>query len=479
MVTGAELAKLLGTSSRTVRSDIIAINQSLAPYHAYVYSVRSKGYTLIAEKPGVIGKLLQAETAFLTREDRLRYLVFRLCLSDDPISSYDLEDEMFVSHTTLENDLKYLRNRYVLSGPEIKLINENCSIAFEQNERKRRKVLNELFFEHWNYNERSNAFYDFDFLDEDLLNQVINLVPSVLLPYGIRIEDANAVILNLACVIMIERIMSGHSLPPAPEVPKKDKLAMCATAALMDALEEQVHCMLPPWERDEIYLIISSGRVMDAEKLNFQTVSHFFDPTVLNMANDYLESLKDTFGLDLRRDEDFYITLLQFIHYLQTPIHIFNISEDTWDMKENLLLELELAWLFQNIAHGYGYSYLDERELLHLANCLSGAIEHLFCQNPETKIRAVICCHMHTSVAWTIKRKVLGRFSNYLNITELLPVNVKNTFDFSNTDLILATVHKQITDHPATDTLEITPYVSSRDIRAIESYVRQKLILRN
>ncbi len=476
MVTGAELAKQLGTTSRTVRSDILIINRSLAPYQARIRSVRSKGYTLEAEKPGIISKLLQAETAFLTKEDRLRYLAFRLCASSSPIDCCDLEDEMFVSRTTLENDLKNLRKKYVLSGTKIGLVSENGGIAFEKDERKRRHILNELFFEYWNYNERSNAFYGFDFLDGELLNRVIDLVPSVLRPFGIRIEDANTVVLDLACAIMLQRISSGHPLPPAPEFPKTDELAMKATAALMDALEEQFHCALYPWERDEIYLIISSGRIMDTEELSCQTAEQYFSPTVLNMARDYLDQLRDTFGLDFRGDEDFYITLLQFIHYLQAPVHIFNTLDNAGRMKEDLLTELELAWLFQETACRYGCGYLGERELLHLANCLSGAIEQLFSRRPEVKIRAVICCHMHTSTAWAIKRKVLGRFSNYLDVTALLPVNTKSVFDFSGTDLILSTVDKRITDCPTADTIGIAPYVSPRDIRAIETYIHQKLI---
>ena len=55
---------------------------------------------------------------FLQRRSAPAYPAFALCLSPDiPINIYDLEEEMFVSHTTLEHDINYLREKYVLAPP--------------------------------------------------------------------------------------------------------------------------------------------------------------------------------------------------------------------------------------------------------------------------------------------------------------------------------------------------------------------------
>ena len=55
---------------------------------------------------------------------------------------------------------------------------------------------------------------------------------------------------------------------------------------------------------------------------------------------------------------------------------------------------------------------------------------------------------MNMPAAWALKRKILGAFDKYLNVTALLPVNDKNIYDFQNTDLILSTVRKSITNFP-------------------------------
>ena len=58
-ITGNELAKQLGVSPRTIRSDIVEINQNILPYHAKILSARSKGYLYTAENPEIIQQLNQ------------------------------------------------------------------------------------------------------------------------------------------------------------------------------------------------------------------------------------------------------------------------------------------------------------------------------------------------------------------------------------------------------------------------------------
>ena len=100
-ITGNELARQLSVSPRTIRSDVAEINRTLAPHRAQILSERSKGYLYSAEDPNAIENMNRIDYAFFTKDDRIRYLAFRLCLSDEPLDMYDLEDEMYVSRTTL------------------------------------------------------------------------------------------------------------------------------------------------------------------------------------------------------------------------------------------------------------------------------------------------------------------------------------------------------------------------------------------
>ena len=385
---------------------------------------------------------------------------------------------MFVSHTTLENDIRLLRLRYMMNGPRIRIITHHNDISFEQDEVKRRELLSSLFMEHWNYNGRSNAVYGMSYLDPDLLDKIIDIIPVYLNRHDILLEDANMVGLDLACTIMYKRITSGHLLPESEPVVREDAAADRAAEELLGELEYKLHFLIPQQERDRIYLLIASGHMMDPEKLSFDTVSQEFSSSAIELADAYLQAIRDNYGLDFFNDEDFYITLLQDIRYLLNPVHHLISQSRPEQVKQHLLLETELAWLLEDIWVQKEGIHLSEWELLHIAHCTSGALEFFLRHHPECKPRTVIFCHQHMSIAWAIKRRILGAFDNYLNVTTLLPVNAKSAYDFSDTDLVLSTVHKPVTDTPGTDVVEISPYITPADIRSIETYIQENMILR-
>ena len=478
MITGQELAGLLNASARTIRSDVVTINHELKPYGASIDSVRSKGYFFTAEDPDKIRELNRIETAFFTREDRIRALALELCIAEEPLSCFDLEDEMFISRTTLENDIRLLRLRYMMNGPKIRIITGHNDISFEQDELKRRQLLSDLYMEHWNYNGRGNAVYGMSYLDPDLLDRIIDLTPPYLNRQGILLEDTAMVELNLACIILYRRICSGHTLPESEAAPRSDLKADRACEELTDALEKKLSFTIPRQERDWIYLLIASGHMMDPDRLSFRTVREEFSPDVIEMADTFINTIRDVYGLDFSNDEDFYITLLQDIRHLMNPAHRLVSQNRPEQVKQHLITETEFAWLLEDIWMQREGICLTEWDLLYIAHCISGALEYYLHHHPEYKPRTVIFCHQHMSVAWAIKRRVLGAFANYLHVTALLPVNAKSSFDFSDTDLVLTTVRKQMTDHPGTDVVQISPYVTPTDIRSIETYIQEHMILR-
>lgn len=169
----------------------------------------------------------------------------------------------------------------------------------------------------------------------------------------------------------------------------------------------------------------------------------YIGPITIEMADRFLARIKRVFTIDFSDDREFYITLLLYLRTLQGNHCIFYAQGNANTTKKNLLPEFEFAYLFQDIAFECMGRRLTEIELINLAFCLSGALEYHFTVHPEKKINTVICCHMNMTTTWAIKRKVLAMFGSYLEVTDLLPVNSKSTFDFSRTDLVLTTVKKR------------------------------------
>lgn len=459
-ITGKKIAAELHVSARTIRNDIQELNYFLSSCHARILSEQSKGYLLYAEDPDMLKELHQNDIAFFTKEDRVRYLAFQLCQSDEPLNLFDLEDEMFVSHTTLMYDLHSLKRKYTLAEPYIELIQQKNAIAFEKNEYKIRSVLLNLFHEDWDYNTKGNAYYGYHFLDEDVLDYLMESIPSHLRQYHIGMEDPSLVALELSLAIMHHRTICGYSLPENPPFPKSDTAAYLAANDLFLDFEKEMHCSFPMSEKDYIYQFISQVKLLDDSLITRENAELFIGPVTIEMANLFLARIKRVFKIDFSNDDEFYIALLLYLHSLQGNHYIFYTQGNANATKKNLLPEFEFACLFQDIAFEYMERRLTEIELINLAFCISGALEHHFTLLPEKKVNTVICCHMNMPAAWALKRKIIGMFGNYLKITNLLPVNSKNAFDFSDTDLILTTVKKKICDNSSVKTLYIDSFAN-------------------
>lgn len=476
IITGAELGMELNASARTIRNDVTAVNLALKPFDAKIDSIRSKGYFFTAKDPDLIRELNHINTAFFTREDRIRYLAFQLCLADTPVSVYDLEDEMFISHATLENDIHTLKLLYMLKEPYINITNRHGMLSFEENERKKRHILTSLIHEHWDYHSRENAVYENEYLRGDSLDSIIDIISQCFHRHQIRMEDTNVVWLNVACTVMYERISSGCLLPEAAAISKPNRAAFAAAEDILNTMESVFCISIPEQERDEIYRFISSAHILEPSGITLENARRMFEPTILHMADEYIAALRQSCYLDFSTDEDFYITLLHYIRYILAPNHHFRTQENPSVSKGHVITELELAWVFQDIALKYTGNYLNEDEILHLAYCLSGALEFHFDLHPEHKLNTVVCCHEHMSFSWSIKRKILGAFGKYLDITALIPINQARYFDFSDADLVLSTVHKKMMDNVSGKVIRISPYISPNDIRKLEACLQSKRI---
>lgn len=441
-VTGKKIASGLNVTARTIRSDIQELNQLLRSSGIRILSEQGKGYLLDAESPDMLKNLNQNETVFLSKEERIRYLAFQLCLSGCPLNLFDLEEEMYVSRTTLLSDIQTLKRRYTLKEPHIALIQQNHAISFEKNERRIRAVLLSLFYEDWDYNTKRNAYYGCFVLDEKILDFLMETVPRHLNRCHILMEDPGLVVLELSLSVMYHRICLGHFLPEDVPVPITDADAWKAVEGLFEDFEKKVRRRFPDVEKRAVYEFVSQEKLLDESVITRENASSYISPFAVEMADLFLDRIKRVFRIDFSDDDEFYIALLLYLRSLQNSHYIFYAQGNVNEVKKNLLPELEFAFLFQDTAYQFMNRRLTELELINMAFCLSGALEHHFTVHPEKNLKTVICCHMNLPAAWAVKRKVIAMYGHYLEVTDLLPVNIMNTFDFSRTDLILSTVKK-------------------------------------
>ena len=451
-ITSREIAKTLKVSSRTIRNDIHEMNELLKRDNVTIESMQSKGFLLKAGDPENLRKRTRTETAFLSREERIRYLAFRLCQTDKPLNLYDLEDEVYVSRSVLLSDLRALKQKLAYEPPFIRVIMKHDEIMFGQNENRIRLVLLSLFHEDWDYLSDGGLYYGFHFLDEDLLHVLSQETVRILFRQGIVLDDPTLSALNLTLAIMHHRYVSGHPYPGTYDLSEYSPLVLDTCSELFDLVGKTTGCLYPPSERKPICKFLSNV-MLQSEDWDLSGKSRFSENEIIReVITRYLDKIRSVFRVDFSKDAEFVQTLSVFLHQLGAGSSLFSHFQ-TSAIKENLSAEYELAFLAQTIAPDYLDRYLNEDELCSLAACLSGAIRNYLAVHPEKKLRAVLFTHRNIANAWSLKRKILESFDLYLDITHIFPFSYRDLFDYADTDLVLTTVNKKTTASNNIDTV--------------------------
>ena len=133
-LTASWIAKELGVSDRTIRSEIKQIEQTMKD-DLLIESIRGKGFVLKqvnqedpsqAFQPNIDADESGLSSEFLDKDERVFYILRRLLLEKDFIKLEHLSEEMFVSLSTLQNDLKDVKE--ILKKYNLSIKKVHCKI---------------------------------------------------------------------------------------------------------------------------------------------------------------------------------------------------------------------------------------------------------------------------------------------------------------------------------------------------------------
>lgn len=105
-VTANELAKVFDVSSRTIRTDILGIKDSLKDDN--ISSSKIQGYCLNMEETDYLNLMSENNISYPT--ERTMYILKKLIVYEKGINLFDLAYELFVSESTLLSDINQLKN---------------------------------------------------------------------------------------------------------------------------------------------------------------------------------------------------------------------------------------------------------------------------------------------------------------------------------------------------------------------------------
>lgn len=454
-ITSSSLANALNVSPRSVKSYINEINETLPD----TISSSRKGYLIDKTKAD---ELLEESKSLIpqTKDERVNYIINAL-IKRGLVNTYDFCDELFVSYSTLKNDLVSVRR--ILSDADLELINSSNVLIINGLEKNKRKLLSSLL-----YSESHNNFVNYEKMSESFEGIDVTFIKDTILnkfeEYHYFINDYSLENLVLHAVITIDRIRNGYSATD-----EKRSVSLLRSheydlaRSIVSKLEEHFSIRFNEVEVAEFaMLILSRASNLDYQTVTVDNVRQYVGEEIYSLADQLIKDFSMFFYIDLSQPEFFVRFALHIKNLLiRADSGYFSKNPLTDSIKQNCPLIYDSAVNSARLIKERTGINLNDDEIAYIAFHLGGALE---LQNTLTnKLTAYIFCPGYYDLNTKLSDQISSRFSDTLVIAGIL--SQEEELQRANCDLIISTM--RITSFNDTPIILVSPFINEQDVRSV------------
>ncbi|MBS4536776.1 transcription antiterminator [Clostridium sp. D2Q-14] len=478
-LTSSYLAEMIGVSSRTIRSDLKELKKLLFPYGADIVSVKGKGNKLRIVNEKKFNELLKDISYQLKYEnniphspyERVNYIIRRLLLEKNPLTLENLSDEMYISLSTIKNDLKNVKS--ILKDFKLNIVAKgNIGITIEGEEIYKRFCISQYILNREvvkedidNEIEDINIFNDIDFilikrvLTEELIKQKFYLADIAL----------NNLMIHIA--IAMERIVEEKYIPlenAKINILKKEK-EYNISKNIVEKLERAFQIKIPDSEICYITMHLLGSKLL--EKKEEQDLLYLINDDIKKLILKIIEEINTKLNIDFTYDKKLMYSLALHLrptlHRVKFDMNVRNPLLD--EIKSKYSLAFQMGIIAASIIEDEIKYKIDENEIGYIAMHFGGAIERKKKLNQKTKKIAIIC-----SSGMGTSNLLLAKLKNSLNIDAdfigTFPLHkIKNVIKLKP-DVILTTIPiKEKTNIP---TILVSTILDDSDLIHIRNKIK-------
>ena len=476
-VTGKYLANINQVSSRTIREDVKILDSLLSGHGAYIDSIMGQGYKLGITEDQLFRSYLKkisiddaAPETVIPRlpEDRIAYLIKRFLLSDGYIKLEDLADEMYVSKSTLQNDLTHVKKK--LSVYDIRLeARPNYGLKVSADELKLRFCMAQYIFVR---DEKLNELFKPSFisLSQKELDSISGIIMDQIHENRIIISDIaiNNLVIHMA--IAYKRIKEGYNVKlyqaELDEILEQKEYKVAEK--IVRKVEGQFNVNFPQEELAYIAMHLLGTKIISHMAIGEKAVKQVIDEDISKLVAAALEKIESKLNLGIHDDQELIIALsLHLKPAVNRYKYGMNIRNPMLeDIKKNYPLAFEagiIAGLAVNESIG---TVIDENEIGYLALHIGAAIERR-----KSKIkpkRCLIVCASGLGTAQLIYYKLKSQFGEGLDVAGTTEYYKLGQYDLADIDFIVSSI--PIHEELAVPVIVVNAILGESDIRKIEKY---------
>ncbi|MEH7118359.1 BglG family transcription antiterminator [Neobacillus vireti] len=473
-LTCEDLSKEFSISERTLRNELVLINKYLAENHCpEITTTRGKGLILDLSDEDRKNLLLKLgndrETEYYRPNERFLALLLDIVDSTKPTILYEMEEELQISKSTLDEDMRKLRlflKDYAISVVSL----PKQGIVLRGDERSIRSMLYDVINSMTNI-DYLNGFRDsegvrtssdqfvLDYLNPNVLKVIAEQYDEVLEKTRVEINQVyrNQVILFLG--IWVRRLNDGNTLSELAKVRTEIKTGLVRDFVYSICIEFDLYPSI-----NEINYI-----TFTIESFNPKDMNNSFDwVTAQLLAIQLIEHVEKETGIPFsKREEDLYEGLYKHITGLlsraKNDLQVFNPLKDT--IKESYAKIYQAVNCFRKQIEDYTKKPLSEDEIGFLTVYFSTSASRMK-QEEQYVYQAVVLCHHGISTGKLLAASLKEEFN--IEIVAVLSSYELAFTDKLDVDLIFTTIS---IDYPRKPVLLLNPILRESDKKEIKAFL--------
>lgn len=459
--SGIELSEILNVTSRTLRKDIFIINKEVSLKEIKINSSPKHGYWIKKEEKTCFKSLL-AEASMnknqiiaSTPEER-RIMIFYILIKNYDFKIENLCDTLFVSKTTLEKDIKELRNFIISIEPSLNH-KQTSRMLKNYKEEKIRRIISSFLVLNYDNNLRylKKYLYLLDSILEKQFLDICEYLRDELGRQNLLLTDKSLILTTLEIIIFNYREVQGCRISYIKS--RNNRKVILYKNTIENILNNKI---TDDYFNFIIHLFNNKRMITNKDFVGFDNDKNEM------IFNEFADFFKNKTGIDIFNNEDIkdHINAMLLYGNNKEKIHIYLIKE----IKKLFPQAYELSCGLNYIVRKHLKKDLEDLEIATLAIRLVKVLNEQ-CK----KVNVLIVCDYGQTYALFMRYKLQTLFSNELNIIDVIPKYYLNTKlkDQIAMDLIITT--SEIEDSSIYPSICITPIVNDDDIRNIRKYLQK------
>lgn len=478
-LTSEYLAKVLDVTSRTIRNDIKELETIVSDFGGSIKSTRGTGYELIIDNDQLFRHLLQDITEKdkenereipTLPEERVQYMLKRLLLADEYLKLDDLADELYISKSTLQNDLR-----------DVKEIFHPYGITFDKRPNFGFKVVGDEF--KLRMCMADHLFNSFDpsnvpvFMVDDL-NNIRKIILEEINKHQIALSDIglNNLIIHLA--IAYKRIKDKKYVTLYPKELldlKKQKQYKVAEEIVRD-LETELGICFPEAEVAYITIHLLGTKMVTELLMNETDIQVIMDNQIYQLVKKILDTIDHELRLNIKDDQELFVGLCLHLkpamYRLQYGINLPNPLLK--DIKSKFPHAFQAAIIAGMVLKQEIEIEINENEIGYLALHLGAAIENKKIGNQPKK--CMIVCASGVGSARLLASKIKARFGTAVEIVGTTEYYKLNQIPLQTLDFIISTI--PISKDFPIPVIHVNTILGGNDLENIEKLLKKEVNLK-